>query len=194
MAVRRGTNSFKVVRYLQPAIGRVPYATVFGNTVPDNHPFYAVSKPAPDIEVVKAHDIACTGVYNLALRRVGKRVPFADRPNTQYDGGTPAYWSYFFDYSEAFDLQKAKRWANETGAIVLILRRFRSANLDQGHAAGLLPKYTDGENYVLHAIHGHAGPYSGLNWGWTIEQSHAGYYFERMVHPHNFIEYSGDEF
>jgi hypothetical protein len=38
------------------------------------------------------------------------------------------------------------------------------------------------------------GSHAGLNWGWTIEESHDGGYYEYMVEPKNWIDYKGDEF
>jgi hypothetical protein len=134
--------------------------------------------------------IFCAGVPNLFLRGVGKRVP--TRGNPYYDGGVAAYfWSplygngYFTGYDEPFNLAKAKRWAQETRSGVLIGREYRGeALLDQGHVAILLPS-----GYVLQSNVG-----DGLNWKWTIEESHAGGFYTRMVHPTNWIDYEGDEF
>jgi hypothetical protein len=38
------------------------------------------------------------------------------------------------------------------------------------------------------------GSHAGLNWGWTIEESHDGGYYEYMVEPKNWIDYKGDEY
>jgi len=189
--LKEDTKSLQVARYIEPAIGHVEYGTVFGNFVPDGPPFYAVSKPAPDIEFVKAHDMACTGLGNLLERKAGKRVPFGfGGPGTTWDGGTPAWVSYFAGkWSKPFHLSEAKRWARHTGCLVLVMRRFRDANHDQGHVAFVCP---DGK--VLQSIHGPAGESTGLNRHWTIEQSHDGGYYELMSHPDWFLEYKGDEF
>ena len=94
---------------------------------------------------------------------------------------------YFEGYSEPFNLEKAKKWAQETRCGVLLLRPYWNASLSgQGHVAILLPS-----GYVLQSFVNISGP--DLNWDFTIEESNAGDYYKAMVHPENWSEYEGDE-
>ena len=54
----------------------------------------------------------------------------------------------------------------------------------EGHVAVVLPS-----GYVLQAF-----PAAGLNWDYTIEESHDGGYYEVMVAPWNWIDYEGETF
>lgn len=189
---KAGTRFRTALDYVIPAVGRTDYRWWTSGIVPDGPPAYAVSLPAPDIDYVIREGIFCAGVANIMLRRVGKRIP--TRGDHRFDGGTVAYWGnstfgpgYFTGHDEPFILEKAKRWARETQSGVLLGRRYRDANHDQGHVAILLPS-----GYVLQAFPNNWGP--DLNWDYTIEQSHAGWYYERMAHPRQWINYKGDEF
>jgi len=84
-----------------------------------------------------------------------------------------------------FDLAKAKKWARETGSGVLLGRTYRNNSLaGQGHVAVLLP---DGK--VLQSFQFGAGGEPGLNTDYTVEESHAGGYYEVMVHPSAWINH-----
>jgi hypothetical protein len=189
ITAREGTRFYDALTYIIPAIGHCPYWVWESGIIPDGPGAYATSARAPSIEFVKFRPMFCAGLTNLMLRRVGKRVPTKGDPN--YDGGIAAYWQgvygpgYFTGYDEPFDLEKAKRWARDTRSGVLVGRGYSGPALaQQGHVAVLLPS-----GYVLQSNYG-----DGLNWSYTIEQSHAGYYYTRMAHPANWINYDGDEF
>ncbi|MEJ7842333.1 MAG: GH25 family lysozyme [Rubrobacter sp.] len=140
----------------------------------------------------------CAGVTNLILRQAGKRVP--TKGNLAFDGGIAAYFhgqygdGYYTGHDETFDMAKAKKWADETNCGVMIGKGYYGAGLDdQGHVAVLLPRHTDGKYYVLQSYGGYP-KWPGLNWDSTIEASHAGGYYKRMVHPENWLLYQGDEY
>lgn len=185
------------INWLRPAIGKTPYWIWKSGIIPDGPGAFATNKPVPSIEFVKGEPgIFCAGVANLMLRFVGKRVP--TKGNLSLDGGIAAYFSgafgpgYYSDYDEPFNMAKAKKWADDTGLPVMVGKGYKGPALaDQGHVALMLPRYTDGKYYVLQSY----GPkWPGLNWDATIEQSHAGGYYEVMVHPDNYFSYAGDEF
>jgi predicted chitinase len=189
-----GTKFYEGLQYIKPAIGRTRYVFWQGGDVPARGPAWAINLPVPRIDEVISEGIFCAGVSNLFLRKVGKRVPIRNGFE-QFDGGIAAYFGdniygpgYFEGYMEPFDLQKAKRWAEETRSGVLLGRKFVWNSISQvaseGHAAILLPS-----GYVLQAY-----PAKGLNWEHTIEESHDGGYYQVMVHPSNWIDYDGDEF
>ena len=189
-----GTKFYERLQYIKPAIGRTRYVFWQGGDVPARGPAWAINLPVPRIDEVISEGIFCAGVSNLFLRKVGKRVPIRNGFE-QFDGGIAAYFGdniygpgYFEGYMEPFDLQKAKRWAEETRSGVLLGRKFVWNSISQvaseGHAAILLPS-----GYVLQAY-----PAKGLNWEHTIEESHDGGYYQVMVHPSNWIDYEGDEF
>jgi len=132
-------------------------------------------------------------VPTLALRLDGKPVPIAQRQSTLYDGGIAAYFGspmlpqigagYFAGYTQPFDFKRALSWARETRQMVLLGRRYTGVALhNQGHAALLLPS-----GYVLQSNYG-----DGLNWKYTLAQSHAGYYYTLMAHPWMWLGYEGD--
>lgn len=194
LTIKEGTNLYEGFRYIEPAIGRTRYEYWKTNIVPTRGPTWAINQPVPPIEEVIAEGIFCAGVPNLFLRKVGKRVPIRD-DYTQFDGGTATYFGdnlfgpgYFAGYMESFNLQTAKRWAEETRSGVLVGRRFVWTSggqvASEGHVGIVLPS-----GYVLQAY-----PGAGLNWDVTIEDSHDGFYYEVMVHPENWIDYEGDEF
>ena len=191
ITAKPGTRFYDALRYIEPAIGRMPYGWWTSGAVPDGAPAYAINAPAPPIRELFGRTIFCAGVPNLMLRRVGKRIP--TRGNASFDGGVGAYfWSslygpgYFTGYDEPFDLEKAKRWARESRSGVLIGRFYRGSR-DQGHVAVLLPS-----GYVLQSYDGGNGR-PGLNWQHTVEASHAGWYYETMCHSSQWIDYAGDE-
>ncbi|MBA2344715.1 MAG: hypothetical protein H0V83_06510 [Rubrobacter sp.] len=135
----------------------------------------------------------CAGVPNLFRRAAGKPIP--TRGDTRYDGGIAAYFytsafgglgpGFFSSVDVPFDLAKAKKWARKTRSGVLIGRCYRGDTLaGQGHVAILLP---DGK--VLQSFQMGDDGHPGLNADYTIEQSHAGGYYEVMVHPDAWINH-----
>ena len=197
LTVASNTRFYKAIRYLEPAIDRTAYWIWRSGIIPDGPGAYAHNSKLPGIQAVINGGIFCAGVGNVSTRAVGKRV--ATRGDARYDGGVAAYWrspwgdGYFTGYDEPFDLAKAKRWARETRSGVLIGREYSGGDsaplAQQGHVAVLLPS-----GYVLQSWLSYPNGKGGLNWDYTIEADHAGWYYTRMVHPENWIEYAGDEF
>jgi hypothetical protein len=194
LTVSKDTRFYKFVRYIEPAVGKAPYWIWQGGDVPDGPGAYAFNGPVPDISVVIQRGLFCAAVPNLALRCVGKRIPF--RPgfsDPRYDGGIAAYFTsmyghgYFSDYDVPFNLATAKKWTRETRSAVLLGRGYWGEQLgNQGHAAILLPS-----GYVLQS-----SLVPGLNWDSHIDSPLERGSWERggvMVHPENWIEYDGDE-
>lgn len=200
-APERAKAFWDAIDYLRPAIGNktTPYWVWEDGIIPDGPGAFAVNRPVPSIEYVKGEPgIFCAGVTNLILRHAGKRVP--TRGSLAFDGGIAAYFhgmygdGYYTGYDEPFDMAKAKKWADETNCGAMIGKGYYGTDLDsQGHVAVLLPKYEDGNFYVLQSYGGYAR-WPGLNWDVTIERSNAGGYYKRMVHPENWLLYEGDEY
>jgi predicted chitinase len=189
LTAKEGTNFRKGLDYIRPIVGHREYWVWSGGSVPAGEGMYAANEKLPPVAQIGR--INCAGVTNLFFRAMGKRIPTRGNPN--FDGGVAAYAGgyygpgYFEDYSEPFDLQKAKSWARETRCGVLLLRPYWNASLSgQGHVAILLPS-----GYVLQSFVNINGP--DLNWDFTIEQSNEGGYYKAMVHPENWSEYEGDE-
>jgi hypothetical protein len=198
MAEKPTSRDFwQAIRYLRPAIGKAQYWVWTNGIIPDGPGAFAYNGPPPPIKRVINGGIFCAGVPNLILRHVGKRVPYRlNNRSPLYDGGIAAYFDgvlgdgYFHDFDRPFNIAAAKRMANRSNCGVLIGRPYSGAALpDQGHVAVVLPAHTDGNNYVLQSNGG-----DGLNWTYTIEQSHNGWYYTTMVSPDNWFKYSGDEF
>jgi len=200
-APKKAKVFWDAIDYLRPAIGqkRTPYWVWEDGIVPDGPGAFAINRPVPSIEYVKGEPgIFCAGVTNLILRHAGKRVP--TRGSLAFDGGLAAYFhgmygdGYYTGFDEPFDMAKAKKWADEMNCGVMIGKGYYGTGLDsQGHVAVLLPKHTDGKYYVLQSYGGYP-KWPGLNWDATIEQSNAGGYYKRMVHPENWLLYEGDEY
>ena len=197
ITAREGTKFYDALRYIEPAIGRTAYGWWTHGAIPDGPPAYAKNAPPPDIQRVINGGIFCQGVANLFCRHAGHQIPSLGNPD--YDGGTGAAWGGFFGaggawvdgwyarwgVQERFNLAEAKEIAASTRSGVLIGRRYRNANHDQGHTAILLPS-----GYVLQSIPGGPSRSAGLNWWWPIEDSHDGWYYEYMVRASNWINFT----
>lgn len=189
ITAKAGTNFRKGLDYITPIVGRREYWVWSSGPVPSGEGMYAVNRPLPPVGQIKS--INCAGVTNLFFRAMDKKIP--TKGNTLYDGGVAAYFQgrygpgYFTGYDEPFNMAKAKKWARETRCGVLLGRPYWDATLaGQGHVAILLPS-----GYVLQSFPNMHG--SDLNWDFTIEQSNAGGYYKRMVHPSQWSEYVGDQ-
>src|SRR5215216_724348 len=123
----------------------------------------------------------------------GKSIP--TRGNAFYDGSVAAYFytsafgglgpGFFTGVDVPFNLARAKKWARETRSGVLIGRSYRNNSLaGQGHVAILLP-----DSKVLQSFQFGADGEPGLNADYTIEESHAGGYYEIMGHPKDWINH-----
>jgi lysozyme len=188
-----GTNFARGYKYVMQLNNHMKYWVWSSGPVPDGEGAYAVNKPLPPAEQLRGKRIFCAGVPNLFRRAAGKNIP--TRGNALYDGGVAAYFytsafgglgpGFFSGVDVPFNLAKAKKWARETGSGVLIGRCYRGNTLaGQGHVAILLP---DGK--VLQSFQFGANGEPGLNTDYTIEQSHAGNYYEVMAHPRAWINH-----
>jgi GH25 family lysozyme M1 (1,4-beta-N-acetylmuramidase) len=180
-------------KYVMQLNNRMKYWVWSSGPVPDGEGAYAVDNPLPPVDQLKGRRIFCAGVPNLFRRAAGKRIP--TRGNRNFDGGIAAYFytsafgglgpGFFSGVDVPFNLATAKKWARETGSGVLIGRCYRGNTLaGQGHVAILLP---DGK--VLQSFQFGADGEPGLNTDHTIEESHAGGYYEIMAHPKAWINH-----
>ena len=188
-----GTFFAEGFKYVMQLNGRMKYWVWSSGPVPDGEGAYAVDKPLPPVDQLMGKRIFCAGVPNLFRRAAGKSVP--TRGNRNFDGGIAAYFytsafgglgpGFFSGVDVPFHLATAKKWARETGSGVLIGRSYRNNSLaGQGHVAILLP---DGK--VLQSFQFGVDGEPGLNTDYTIEQSHAGNYYEVMAHPKAWINH-----
>src|SRR5215210_2030134 len=192
-----GTKFAAGYKYLMQLNDRMKYRARSSAHVPEGEGADAGNKPLPPAEQLKGKRIFCAGVPNLVRRAAGKSIP--TRGNTLYDGGIAAYFytpafgglgpGFFSGVDVPFNLATAKKWARETGSGVLVGRCYRNNSLaGQGHVAILLP---DGK--VLQSFQFGADGEPGLNCEYTIEQSHAGGYYEVMVHPKAWINHDKNQ-
>jgi hypothetical protein len=126
---------------------------------------------------------------NVILRRNRMRVPTFG--NLDNDGGTRANQIYFAKYDEPFD-----RWVHYPKG-TLIGRYFswgRLRKADQGHVAVILTDKVDNPYIYPYILQSY--PPAGLTNNVLLGTSHAGWYYEYAVRPHNWINYSdpADEF
>jgi GH25 family lysozyme M1 (1,4-beta-N-acetylmuramidase) len=188
-----GTRFAEGYKYAMQLNNRMRYWVWASGHVPEGEGAYAVNKALPPADQIKGRRIFCAGVPNIFRRAAGKSIP--TRGNTLYDGGIAAYFytsafgglgpGFFSGVDVPFNLATAKKWARETGSGVLVGRCYRNNSLaGQGHVAILLP---DGK--VLQSFQFGADGEPGLNTDYTIEQSHAGGYYEVMVHPNAWINH-----
>src|SRR5215216_3889339 len=188
-----GTNFAQGYKYIMQLNNRMKYWVWSSGPVPDGEGAYAVGKPLPPVDQLKGKRIFCAGVPNIVRRAAGKIIP--TRGNALYDGGIASYFytsafgglgpGFFSGVDVPFNLATAKKWARETGSGVLVGRSYRNNSLaGQGHVAILLP---DGK--VLQSFQFGADGEPGLNADYTIEESHAGGYYEIMVHPKDWIDH-----
>lgn len=200
--VRDGTKFAEGHKVLMQLIGHMPYEVWRSGDVPDGPMAWGANRPLPPVEDMMGETCACMGVGNIYRRAAGKIVP--TRGNAHYDGGVAAYWyssasfpgvgvlgpGFFSGVDVPFNLATAKQWARESGSGVLIGRTYRDASLQgQGHIAVLLPDGKVMQSYIFGA---NGEP--GLNDDKTIEQSHAGGYYELMVAPQDWILHDKNQF
>src|SRR5215207_9997405 len=188
-----GTYFAEGFKFVMQLNDRMKYWVWSSGPVPDGEGAYAVDKPLPPVDQLQGKRIFCAGVPNLFRRAAGKSIP--TRGNRNFDGGIAAYFhtsafgglgpGFFSGVDVPFNLATAKKWARETGSGVLVGRSYRNNSLaGQGHVAILLP---DGK--VLQSFQFGADGEPGLNADYTIEESHAGGYYEIMVHPKDWIDH-----
>jgi len=188
-----GTKFAAGYKYIMQLNNRMKYWVWASGDVPDGEGAYAADRALPPAGELEGKRIFCAGVPNIIRRAAGKRVP--TRGNARYNGGIAAYFytsafgglgpGFFSGVDVPFNLATAKKWARETGSGVLVGRCYRNNSLaGQGHVGILLP---DGK--VLQSFQFGANGEPGLNTDYTIEQSHAGGYYEVMVHPSAWINH-----
>jgi putative chitinase len=153
--------------------------------VPERDPAWGENSVVPDPDEIDT--MFCAAVPTLMIRALnmfdeGYVVPTCGNP--QYDGGTVCYVEYYDGYGtlEPFDEDFA---SNNSGT--LCLRPFANASSDQGHAM------VSWRGMAVQTF-----PPDGLNYDYTVSQSHDGGYYLYMVRPWNWLpitraEYYEDE-
>lgn len=200
--VRDGTNFAKGHKVLMQLLDHMPYEVWVSGNVPDGPMAWAANRPLPSVADMRGKTCACMGVTNIYRRAAGKIVPTRGNPN--FDGGVAAYWyspasfpgvgvlgpGFFSNVAEPFNLPRAKKWAKDSESGVLIGRSYVGATLaGQGHVAVLLPDGKVMQSYLF-------GPNGepGLNDHHTIEESHAGGYYQYMVPSEAWINHGLNQF
>lgn len=189
-----GTKFAAGYKYIMQLNNCMKYWVWASGDVPDGEGAYAADRALPPADELKGRRIFCAGVPNIFRRAAGKRVP--TRGNARFNGGLAAYFytsafgglgpGFFSGVDVPFNLATAKKWARQTGSGVLLGRCYRNNSLaGQGHVAILLP---DGK--VLQSFQFGANGEPGLNTDYTVEESHAGNYYEVMVHPNAWINHN----
>lgn len=119
-------NLKTIEEYLLEIVG-TSYVWWMGDTILglDTGPFYAVNGPAPNPEDVKKAGVCCTGVINLARRRLGLPVPGVAEQDP-LAGGTGAWYRFLESHLKPFESTKVY----EPGT--LFFRPYMTFE-DQGH-------------------------------------------------------------
>lgn len=160
---------------------RIPYGWWLSGDVPSEAPAWADNHNAPSVANIDS--MFCAAVGNLMIRGLGmwdEGYVIPGEGNPQYDGGTVGWVAYYRSYGtlEDFDEEFA---ANHSGTVCL--REFRDANADQGHWM------VTWKGWAIQTF-----PPDGLNWDYTVGQSHDGGYYEYMVKPWNWLPITEDEY
>jgi hypothetical protein len=155
----------KSINYGKSLIGK-PYEWWTGGDLSKKDPMWSDNGPVPNNSEVKS--LTCAGLMNLILRNLNMQLPYSVEGGV---GGTMAYYDYYKDKTETFDINKC--YPKGT----LIGRKYRDLD-DQGHVAIIVEN-----GYVLQSI-----PEEGVNMSYTVYESHAGYYYEYAVLPEHWIE------
>lgn len=166
------SNVDHAISYALKLVGR-PYGWWYSGPLPAGAPMWTASGPAPAPSQITSTN--CSGLTNLMLRSVGKKLPH-DPSGWAATGGTAAYWAYYRSVSEPFNVNKSYPKGTLLG------RRYRD-NRDQGHVAVVL-----GNGRVLQSFancYGCSAP--GVNASFTVAQSHDGGYYEYAVLPQHWL-------
>lgn len=147
------------IQELQQLIG-LPYGKWQGGVIRDGSPMWASNDKLPILSSI--NNVSCAGLLNLIFRYLNIRLPYSKEGGI---GGTLAYGQYYSKVSIPFSIDDARNYPNGT----LIGRYYRDI-VDQGHVAIII------NGYVLQSF----DP-DGVNMSYTIEESHAGYYYEYAV-------------
>lgn len=150
----------KVKVYGMSLIG-TPYGEWKGGPLTDGSPMWSSDTAVPKL----VDSTSCAGLLNLMFRFAGIKLPVGPDGSV---GGTYAYGHHFGQIAESFDSDK--KYPDGT----IIGRRYRNEN-DQGHVAIIY------EDMLLQSIFG-----EGVNMKYTMGESHAGWYYEYAVTPHQF--------
>lgn len=157
------------------------YAPWWSGPLSDRSPAWAVNKPPPPPGEVNVEGLFCAAVPNLMIRKaqtLGSKMkipnPFRDE---EWDGGTLAYYEWFYDHSEWFKPGKNYRDG------CLLLSPYRSPE-EQGHVAVVY------KGYAIESITS-----GGLVWKYTVDQSTAWGKYEIVLPPETWLtgKAKGDE-
>jgi hypothetical protein len=125
------TDLTEVLDYARTFLS-VRYGAWDGETIPrdDSTPFYACNGPPPDMDLVAAQGVSCTGFTNILRRFCGLAVPGIFNPMEDYPGSTAAWYRFLLPTLRPF--RDAKSGDYPVGA--LLFRPFYDFD-DQGHIA-----------------------------------------------------------
>eukprot|EP00658_Telonema_sp_P-2_P041094 TRINITY_DN29391_c0_g1_i1.p1 TRINITY_DN29391_c0_g1~~TRINITY_DN29391_c0_g1_i1.p1 ORF type:complete len:224 (-),score=41.44 TRINITY_DN29391_c0_g1_i1:127-798(-) len=164
----------RAIEYALLLIG-TPYAWWTGGAIPIAAPMWAEDAPAPDPTSVAS--VNCAGLTNLMLRSVEQPLPWAEHTGR---GGTAAYGEVYARSGVAFAL--GERYPRGT----LLLRRYRNVQ-DQGHVAVVLDDAGASANVLQSFSYGHPSESPGVSASYTVEESHAGGFYELAVLPEHWL-------
>ena len=167
--------SLKVTQAIEYGISLIgiPYELWTSGPCQIREPMWAENGPPPNKnEIVSCN---CAGLVNLILRYSNKEIPHTN--NTR--GGTPNYFLYYQDVSKDIDIN------NNYPVGTLLMRNFRDVK-DQGHLAVVIEN--KGKDSKILQSHYEKNGFNGVNIKYTLEESHSGYYYEKIVLPDDWLE------
>lgn len=149
----------------------IPYQKWGGNEIEQGPPMFAINNPLPSLKEITTCN--CAGLVNLILRYRNKQLPF----DGITIGGTKAYFSYYLDKSENFDINT--NYPKGT----LLLKNYVDIN-EQGHVAIIIENKGRKSKILQSQIDNYI---NGINTHYTLEQSHDNYNYEKIVLPDNWL-------
>ena len=136
-----------VLAFLKPFVGtRYKWWTPKTDMTLDRSPFWSVNDPVPrDID-----GIACTGLLNLVMRKLGMSIPGTERPGYRFPGGT---WIWFHTLKKRGVLQRFDAsFSYPAGTLLLAPHK---NDHEQGHVA-IIYKQDNANVYDSLIIHSYS--------------------------------------
>ena len=148
----------------------IPYGWWSGGDCDIKGPMWAENGPVPK----NINSCNCAGLANLILRYMNKELPYIENITI---GGTLSYFTYYESVSEPFDIDKTYPIGT------LLMRNFRDID-DQGHVAIII----ENTGKISKVLQSHIDDTTnGVNIDYSLEESHCGDYYEKIVLPENWL-------
>lgn len=151
-----------------------PYVWWYSGGLYEGPPAWSENAAAPDPAAVQQGGLFCAAVGNLMRRVVGWEVPYRPSLSSPYreefDGGTLAWWEYFYGQSEWFDVNRS--YPDGT----CFLKQYIEG-ASQGHWA------TCYQGYIIDSTDATGNGQPGLQWEKTVAESNSWIGYDIAIMP-----------